>query len=191
MSRVYAGVGSRQTPQDVLDLMSILGARLADLGWTLRSGNAPGADQAFQEAAWGHLMTIPEQDPPRVEVYLPWPDFHAPEKLQPSTIWHNNPTYQGVEAAIAHHPAGRRLSRGARLLHGRNSHQILGRLLNAPATMVVCWSPCGAQELDQLTRQSGGTGQAIRLARRNGIPVFNLKNPGALPALQAFVEQHP
>ncbi len=45
--KVYAGIGSRETPPHVIRLMGRIAERLACEGWTLRSGNAPGADQAF------------------------------------------------------------------------------------------------------------------------------------------------
>ena len=44
----YAGVGSRETPQDVLKIMWKIGKHLADKGYTLRSGGARGADAAFE-----------------------------------------------------------------------------------------------------------------------------------------------
>jgi predicted Rossmann fold nucleotide-binding protein DprA/Smf involved in DNA uptake len=43
----YAGVGSEDTPQDVLDNMTALAAELEKEGYVLRSGGAPGADTAF------------------------------------------------------------------------------------------------------------------------------------------------
>lgn len=45
----YAGVGSRETPQDVLKIMWKIGRYLALNGYTLRSGGgAKGADTAFE-----------------------------------------------------------------------------------------------------------------------------------------------
>ena len=44
----YAGVGSRETPQDVLKIMWKIGKHLADKGYTLRSGGARGADAACE-----------------------------------------------------------------------------------------------------------------------------------------------
>ena len=38
--KYYAGVGSRETPQDVLETMWKIGKHLADKGYTLRSGGA-------------------------------------------------------------------------------------------------------------------------------------------------------
>ena len=44
----YAGVGSRETPLDVLKTMWKIGNYLATKGYTLRSGGAKGADTAFE-----------------------------------------------------------------------------------------------------------------------------------------------
>ena len=57
-------------------------------------------------------------------------------------------------------------------LQARNCYQVLGEHLNDPVKMVICWTPRGSG--------SGGTGQAIRLARAYKIPVFDLGNPAAL-----------
>lgn len=47
--KYYAGIGSRDTPDHVLGMMTRLAKRLND--YTLRSGGAKGADSAFEEGA--------------------------------------------------------------------------------------------------------------------------------------------
>lgn len=49
--KYYAGIGSRNTPADILDLMTHLARRLDSRGYTLRSGGADGADAAFERGA--------------------------------------------------------------------------------------------------------------------------------------------
>ena len=56
----------------------------------------------------------------------------------------------------------------------RNVHQILGLDLRTPTSAVICWTADGATSIT--TEDTGGTGQAIRIASDLGIPVFNLKN---------------
>lgn len=46
---LYAGIGSRETPRSILDLMTAIARKLEALGYTLRSGGATGADTAFEE----------------------------------------------------------------------------------------------------------------------------------------------
>lgn len=53
---------------------------------------------------------------------------------------------------------------------------------------MICWTPDGAEGEAECGRETGGTGQAIRLASRWGVPVVNLARPGALERLAALVE---
>ncbi len=46
--------------------------------------------------------------------------------------------------------------------------QVLGSDLETPVSFVVCWTIGG--------KISGGTGQALRIAKDLGIPIFNLEN---------------
>ena len=48
---VYAGNDARKTPDGTRQLMRRIAARLTNLSWTLRTGGAPGADQALLEGA--------------------------------------------------------------------------------------------------------------------------------------------
>lgn len=161
--RFYAGIGSRQTPADVLDLITQLAGALASGGWTLRSGHARGADQAF-EAGAGE----------RSEIYLPWPDFELETRTIIGTVI-TSPIELGqaaYEIAARYHPYWDHLKPGARHLHARNVGQILGQDLQTPSGFVVCWTRDGS--LDGCGRESGGTGQALRIASAYGIPVYNL-----------------
>ena len=71
-----------------------------------------------------------------------------------------------VIRAAQYHPAWHRCSDAARKLHARNGGQILGPELDAPARVVICWTPNG--EL------VGGTAQALRIAADHDVPVINL-----------------
>jgi hypothetical protein len=149
MSKFYAGVGSRETPPEVQSEMRWLAAKLAAHDWTLRSGAAQGADSAFESGAGE-----------KKEIYLPWYRFNGSQ----STLC--NPTPGAMMLAASLHPAWERCSQGARKLHARNCHQILGLDLMTPVRFVACWTVAGLG--------GGGTGQAIRLARRENIPVYDL-----------------
>jgi hypothetical protein len=149
MSRFYTGIGSRETPRDVLDRMIAFAVKAATIGLILRSGGAPGADMAFENGCAG-----------LAEIYLPWRRFQQnPSPLFP-------PSEAAIAIAAQFHPAWHKCSRPARLLHGRNSHQILGRDLATPSEFVVCWTKDGLR--------GGGTGQALRIAEHFGIPIYDL-----------------
>lgn len=79
------------------------------------------------------------------------------------------------------HPAPQHLKEYGRRLMCRNAMQILGEDGDEPVEFVVCWTKDG--------KATGGTGQAIRIAEFYRIPVFNLKNEGALEALKEFVNE--
>lgn len=162
MIRSYTGVGSRETPEEILKMMEHVAYRLGSMGWTLRSGCAPGADSAFERGAL-------KNSSPKPELYLPWPNF---EGRAEEAVTRTHPQREAFEIAAQHHPAWPRLSRGARALHSRNVHQILGPDVTAPVLshFVICWTPDGAG--------GGGTGQAIRIANHYGVSVFDLARDG-------------
>jgi hypothetical protein len=165
---VYAGIGSRRTPPDILDLMRHAGSALARSGWVLRTGMAGGADQAFYRGASAHGA---------LELYLPWPAFEEKARVSGGAEQFvlSQPTEAAHELAARFHPAWSRLSRAVRSLHARNAHQVLGPDLASPARFVLCWTPDGS--LDGRGRRVGGTGQALRIAYEHAIPVFNLARP--------------
>ena len=45
----YAGIGSRQTPKQIIDMIKIIAILLAHDGHVCATGAEPGADQAFAE----------------------------------------------------------------------------------------------------------------------------------------------
>ncbi|MHB1201323.1 MAG: A1S_2505 family phage non-structural protein [Polaromonas sp.] len=168
-SMCYAGIGSRATPPEVLHRMTRIAERLEARGYTLRSGAAAGADAAFENGALSK------------QIFLPWAGFNG----NASPLDH--PTDEAIGVAKVVHPAFDRLADAAVRLISRNSHQILGQNLDAPVDFVVCWTPDGAETEAQRSQVSGGTGQAIALASRWNIPVFNLANQDALQRIAALL----
>jgi hypothetical protein len=168
VTAAYAGIGSRKTPQAICVLMADLAADLARAGWTLRSGGASGADTAFETGA-----AIAAVAAARVEVWRP-----------------QDATPEAHDLAARFHPAWSQLTPFVRSLHARNGHQIMGRDLDDPVRFVVCWTPDGANGARAPTATTGGTGQAIRIARHEGIPVFNLRHDTerVLAAVRCFAE---
>jgi hypothetical protein len=97
------------------------------------------------------------------------------------------------EMAAAMHPAWNRCSAKVKLLHARNCYQVLGMDLNNPSEFFICWTPNGSEteaELDSYKMAEGGTATAIRLACRNDIPIFNLKNSDAVARLYSFLRSN-
>lgn len=150
----YAGIGSRKTPKNILDQMTALADQLAKCGWTLRSGGAKGADTAFEQGA------------SKKDIFLPTGDI--PD--------------EAFEIAAKYHPTWGGLKSYVKRLHARNVQQILGANLECKVKFVVCWTPDGAET--ETTKETGGTGQAIRIANAYFVPVFNLANEGRMEQLK-------
>ena len=108
----YAGIGSRRTPDDVLEFMERTARGLAQAGWELRSGGARGADKAFERGAGAKPKQIfrPTDDP------------------------------KAAEIARDHHLAWGLCSPDAQALLARNAFVILGPELNDPVRFVLCWT---------------------------------------------------
>lgn len=155
LSGVYAGIGSRQAPGEILMLCRQVAIMLRSQGWHLRSGHAIGCDQAFERGA-GEDATI----------YLPWKDYENEVPIDGRVV--PVPTIPALEVAHEYHPAPEKLSMASFRLMGRNSHIILGDDLKSPVDRVICWTK---------TPTSGGTSQALRIAAAYDIPVFNLADP--------------
>jgi hypothetical protein len=146
----------------MLELCEAIAAALAQRGWRLRSGHAPGADQAFERGAG-----------PNADVFLPWGNFECRVPIRGRR--HDNPTEQAADCSGHYHPNWPALTHAVRSLHARNCHQILGLGLDKPAAFTVCWTPNAS--LNGSERNTGGTGQALRLCAALGVPVFNLARP--------------
>lgn len=72
------------------------------------------------------------------------------------------------------HPSEEQLSTWPEALMARNTYQIFGKNLDKPVDFVLFY----AEETDNPLRPKGGTGQAIEMARRKGIPTINMAEDG-------------
>ena len=146
--RVYAGIGSRQTPPSVLTMMHLYAQEHARDGWMLSSGGAQGADTAFETGARSVQGLV--------RIYRPYDAIAV------------DPTYRAI--AAAHHPNWSACSDFARRAHTRNVAIILG---GDPAGLteivqhIAFWTPGGTI--------TGGTGMALRLATTYHIPTIWLR----------------
>ena len=159
MNNYYAGVGSRQTPSDMLETMKLISQYLEQKNYILRSGGASGADKAFEAGVFNNKEI-----------------FYA-----------NDANRDAERIAALYHPAWDRCSSYAKALHARNAFQILGRDLKTPVEFVVCWTPDGAETHAQRKYETGGTGTAISIANKLGIRVYNLVNTQSLTDFRTLV----
>lgn len=169
----YTGIGSRATPSDILKEMTELAAGLAMRKWTLRSGGAEGADQAFEAGA--------EREQGQLRIYRAHP---AP--LHCAYEYGGRKDYRGSagwawKLAEETHPRWDLCSPIARQLHARNVHQILGPTTTSiRSSFVICWTPDGAQTAGECNTRTGGTAMVIRIATQFSIPVINFAQVGGV-----------
>ena len=149
MNKIYAGIGSRETPEWAIGTMKRLGVYFASSGYVLRSGGATGADSAFESGC--------DEANGKKEIYLPWQNFENNK----SDLFRLSECV--VQLASEFHPHWNKCSSGARKMHSRNCYQVLGIDLETPADFIICW-----------TKGTGGTEQALRIAKFFNIPIFNL-----------------
>ena len=144
--------------------MTALG-KVFDGYYILRSGGAPGADIAF------------EKDVKNKNIFLPWRGFND----NSSTLFNIHP--KAFEIAEKTLPHWQYLKDPVRKLMARNVHQVLGIGLDTPSEFLICWTQDGATCEENVTKHTGGTGMAIRIASQNKIPVYNLCNRETLDAI--------
>jgi len=162
---IYAGIGSRKTPTHILTLMEQAATKLAQIGYLLRSGGADGADTSFEVGC--------DIGNGQKQIFLPWKGFNnnnspfikvEQDSIDIAASFHPNPNFLTMNQAI-------------QKLMGRNTYQIIGQELNSLCGFVLCWTPDGSDGINiKTTHQTGGTGQAIRLACHWEAPVQNLAN---------------
>lgn len=168
----YTGIGHPRTPQRIEILAQRIGEALADLGRVLRGRTATHTDTAFK---WGANL-VPTS---HTEIYVPeddWPGCKGPHYHPPSPLgikgarkaWSKHrsridlPPFDDLDA---HHQ--RRIAVAVQT--------VLGPDLHRPSQFVVVWTPGGATTSDEVTAESGMTGQAVAVADYMDIPVFNLR----------------
>jgi hypothetical protein len=152
MNLHFAGIGSRQTPKEIIPVIEELSQQLTQLGFILRSGGADGAD-SFWENAYNKFEG-------KKEIFLPWKNFNN----NPSELYGVCPL--ALKLAEKFHPNWSGLSSAAKKLHARNGYQVLGKDLKTLSEFVICWTPNASMK--------GGTAQALRLAKYFNIPIFNI-----------------
>lgn len=168
-SKTYAGIGHRDlqnyreinTGEPIERVMVWLASELEKQGYTLNSGGALGADSAFEEGV---------KNPIHKNIFT---TKDASDETR----------------AIARelHPAHEKLHGHALDLYARNTNQVFGKDLNTTIDFVVCYTRDGCESAASRTRESGGTGQAIEMADRKGVPIFNMKNSDWFIRLKKFL----
>lgn len=187
MKKYYAGVGSRETPDDVLLLMIRLGRTLADVGYTLSSGDAIGADRAF----WFGATLSPRHAEVGCRIYLHKDGYQGRfnnPKIGFLVATQFRETWDKAEAIASAARGGfYGLGPGGIALHTRNVFQIYGHTLRAKVGSVYYWGlPKGKTE-----KVNGGTNTALQLAIKANLPQrINLYFPEMRARAEAFLAKY-
>lgn len=175
--KFYSGIGSRATPPTTQRIMMYFARELERDGYTLRSGNATGADQAFAKGVVKNA-----------QIWLPWKDFEKdfqekhpdhryrlvgdyctcgePDDEAWDSVEKFHPNFNNMHKLVGT-PTEKKYYTFLKFM-ARNYRQIRGLGDEPDSQFVVCWTPKG--------EEVGGTAQAIRIARHFDIPVYNLFN---------------
>lgn len=191
----YTGIGSRETPAEVVGVMEDAAFRLARIGFVLRSGKAKGADEAFQLGAQRYHGLFPDVIFSRIaEIYTPWKGFKGGEGL----VDRYDITLDSIDRQFPEnaemrwewvkevHGGWERLSQGARKLHERNIHQLFGADLGNAylnQSKFVLYYALETKKGDP----KGGTATAVNLAKKQGIRTLNLLHDKNHEVLEKFL----
>lgn len=166
----YAGIGHRGTPEKVRDMMTNIGSQLAKMGFILRSGNALGADQAWEEQ-------VPKK---MKEIFIIEKKPVCPHGIVVDTI-----TQEQWDFVVSHYHGGSgpfgRLSAYVQYLFMRNLNILCGKDLDDKVDFVAYWHE--GEHCD------GGTGHTIAMAKTLEIPCFNIWSEKDQQAMDEFVNQ--
>jgi len=150
MLAYYTGIGSREAPLQIKNLMTEIAMCMASYNWILRSGAADGADAAFEIGA---------KD--KKEIFLPFKGFNGHK----SFLVLGSPLLDARAEQLAEKVWTERnilgytkcpwdnLKDTTRAFMIRNIHQVCGPDLITTSRVVICWTKDGLA--------SGGTGQVL------------------------------
>lgn len=170
MTMWYTGIGSRDTPPEVLEQMQSIARQLAELGFGLRSGRAEGADAAFQKGAT-------EVDGRKI-IYIPEATFGDPTTdTKDNFVVDGELRAIGMAFAKSVHRKWSKVSTYGTWLHARNTCQVYGHTyengvyIRKPSEFVLYWAP------EEKGVVKGGTATAVMLARKVGVVDINMAHP--------------
>lgn len=184
----YAGIGSRETPKDVLELMTKAATWLEGKGYKLQTGYKrkqangklveEGADKAFSDGTKNKELFGPDMANAKTRSVAE--EIHPNLKGMWSAVYNKWVSKVGKEKATEY-------ADGAIGLQERNTFQVFGAKLDTAVDFVLFY----AEETKDPMRPKGGTGQAVEMARRKGIPTINMANKDWRKELTKVISEKP
>ncbi len=177
----FTGIGSRETPEDIGNILSTFCEIMTRGGYVLRSGGAPGADLYCEK---GVVNTLIKNDKDFKEIYIPWKGFNGSDSM----LYTQEDSEEVIQISRENHPAYEYLKPPVKKLMNRNVYQVLGYNLDRPSEFVICYTSDGCKYHKDRTNKTGGTGLAISVASKNNIPIINLGNDDDLKMVKDFIK---
>lgn len=169
--KFWTGVGTTEPTQDEYDLMVLIGQRMAEKGYILRSGRAIGSDAAFEEG-------VCRVDPALTEIWLPWRSYN--EEDQHPDAHYFVPTQAQIDAARRFYTEETdilswfdRMKQGSQKMHGRNYFQVVGHQGDDPLSHLCIY--CADE--NEKREVKGGTRSAVMISRHYERPTANIRIP--------------
>jgi hypothetical protein len=150
--KYVACIGSRILDIEEQKLCFRIGQFLSQ-GYIIKTGNAKGADQAYARG-------VNSIDPSKVRLYLPWKDYNIGNVVEGNVIACLKPKIKWYSVVKDLHLTYDTLSYGAKTLHARNVGIV------EDVDFVVAFPN---------KTNGGGTVMGIRIALKNNITVYNLR----------------
>lgn len=176
----YTGVGSRETPPDVLILMRRIGYVMAMKGISLRTGEADGADHAFYKGVIDANDIHGVKFKNEVFVASAPKEYHYVNDVVDifrSDLMPSFAIQEFRETAIMIRGSWDDLSLFGAKCHIRNVAQVLGGDGKSPSRGLICWAkPVNPIKVtdSKMRYVVGGTNTAYCTAILHNIPVYNL-----------------
>jgi hypothetical protein len=191
----YAGIGMRALfPEKgftVSELIDDVAYKLCMMGYMLHSGRADNTDLKFeigcqraesQGGKGGHKIFLPKDT-------FNWKTRDGLTYLSKKDIA-KDVADRARALTFELHPNPSKLDHFGLHAMDRNAYQVLGKDLNTPVDFVIiCALNSVFDDKGNIIDCKGGTGQAVRIAAKYNIPVFNLLHPPHYERIKAFVER--
>ena len=177
-NRVITGIGSRNTPTNVLLAMEQIGAWCKKNKIYVRSGHADGADYAFEKGAQEYTL-----------VYLPWNTFNSQLPILGKHIEFPSEDLRLLsfckQIVNDCHPAADKLTNIHWKFMIRNVLQLSGYQQTHYSSAVVLYADV-RDDIFGKEQVQGGSNLVFQFARKRGIPIFNFASVPADTPLYAM-----
>ena len=114
----------------------------------------------------------------KTEAYTPWKNFNNIESK------HSYNTETSKHVAASNFQGWDKVPDAVKAMLARNVRMVFGDKNRSVTLCLITWSPDGASRAAEVTKETGRSGNIIKLASTYGIPVINMAKPNAEAILE-------